>query len=109
VTFDYTPGLVPCCGPYSISVQPGGSATKMVNGAPLATVQLTAALTTQIFSDVQRAWPLSKLTPNGGIPDTGALTVSWSGEVSPNIVDASSGIESALDTDARNVSAAFGP
>jgi hypothetical protein len=72
-------------------------------------VQLSAALTAQIFSDVQKAWPLNKLPPGPQIPDTGGLSVSWDGQTTPNIVDASSGIEAALNTDADQLASAFPP
>lgn len=109
VTFSYWPGLVCCPSPYTISVQPDGAATKNTSGSPPATVQLTAALTQQIFSDVQQAWPLNSLAGNLGPADSGALTITWAGQTSPNIVGASSGIEAALNSDSRNLNLAFGP
>jgi len=109
VTFHYTPGFVCCPSPYTIVVQSGGSATKNVGGVPTATLQLTPALTTQIFSDVQAARPLNDLPANPGIPDTGALSVSSDGQTSPDIRGGTTGIEAALNTDANNLSLAFGP
>jgi hypothetical protein len=110
VTFHYTPGFVCCPAPqYTIVVQSGGSATKSVGGVATATVQLPPALTTQIFSDVQAAWPLNNLPAHPGIPDTGALSVSADGQTSPDIRGGTSGIEAALNTDAANLNLAFGP
>jgi hypothetical protein len=54
VTFSSAPGLVCCPSPFTISVQPNGAATKTVSGSPPVTVQLTPAVTSQIFSDVQK-------------------------------------------------------
>jgi hypothetical protein len=109
VAFNYTPGFVCCPSPYTIVVQSGGSATKNAGGVATATLQLTPALTAQIFSDIQAAWPLNDLPENAGVPDTGALSVSWDGQTSPDIIGASSGIEAALNTDAQNLAQLFGP
>lgn len=109
VTFSYAPGFVCCPSPYTISVQPDGTATKTTSGFPPVTVQLTAALSQQIFNDVQQAWPLSSLPANVPVPDAGGLTVAWAAETSPNIVGASSGIEASLNSDAHNLNLAFPP
>jgi hypothetical protein len=108
VTFNYTPGNVCCPSPFSISVQPSGLATKDVNGVAVASVQLAPNLRMQIFSDIQRAWPLDRLPSSPSVPDGGALSVTWDGQTSPDIGSASSGIGAALDADARSLALAFG-
>jgi hypothetical protein len=108
VTFSETPGLVCCPSAFTISVQSNGVATKTITGSPAVTMQLTPALTSQVFSDVQKAWPLNALQSVPIVPDSGALTIEWSGQTSPDILGATAGIESALNTDFSNVNAAFG-
>ena len=106
-TFNYTPGFVCCPSPSAITVQPDGAATKSVGGKTVATAQLSSTLTAKIFSDLSEAWPLNALPVISVIPDTGGLTISWGGETTPNIVNASSGIEGALNSDATDVAHAF--
>lgn len=109
VTFHYTPGFVADQTPSSISVNQSGLATKTINGATVATMQISAALTAQIFSDVQKAWPLNALPAAQPVPDAGGLSVTWGGQTSPDIRDAPNGIEAALNTDANNLARAFPP
>ena len=109
VTFSMAPGNVCCAAPYTITVQPQGTATKSAGGVPIATVPLTPALNAQIFSDVRAAWPLNKLPVIPVTPDSGTITVSWDGETTPNILTASTGIEGALITDFSDLNLAFNP
>jgi hypothetical protein len=109
VTFNYTPGFVAGEKPSSISVDQSGLATQTVNGATVSTMQIGAALTAQIFSDVQKAWPLNQLPASQPVPDAGGLSVTWGGQTSPDIRDAPNGIEAALNTDANALARAFPP
>gem|GEM_PF-4023786 len=110
VTFNWSPGLCapgPGCQAFTITVATTGAATKTISGSTSTTVQLSAALATQVLSDVRSAQPLSALPPPPVVPDAGSATVSAGGQTSPNLVSASSGIDATLVADFKAFNAAF--
>lgn len=83
VTFTRMSGGLGIFPTETITVRDNGWATKTVNGAT-SYVEVPAALSAQVFADVQAAQPLSAL-PFGGYPDFAIVTVSEQGQTSPDI------------------------